>query len=160
MEKSITVSSVLVEVENLLESIRERKSTIPKYWNGRPYYRLVPYKVRDVCERLSIFDWFKDTLSESDLKHMQLFLKEAVKLGFTGYTCFKVGATGCANGMWAYKELSTTGYSPDCDYLYRSFTPDCTYWQFSKNDITYPSGEDYDSVKTIRDLEKLFGKHN
>lgn len=160
MEKGITVSSVLVEVENLLEAIRDRKESIPRYMSGRPFYSVTPYKVRDVCNRLSIFDWWKETLSESNLKDMRTFLKEALKLGFTGYVCFKVGATGCANGMWAYKELSTTGYSPDCDHLYRSFTPEYTLWQFSKNNVTYPDGEDYDSVKTIRDLEKLFGKHN
>ena len=71
-----------------------------------------------VCERLSIFDWWVDTISQTKLQDMKKFLQEAIKLGYTGYACFKVGATGCANGMWAYKEESEDGFSPkECEYL-------------------------------------------
>lgn len=86
---------------------------------------------------------------------MEKFLKEAIKLGYKGYVCFKVGATGCANGMWAHKEESLDGYSPDGDFLYKSFTPAYNYWSFKKDEIFYPEENIYDSIKTIKDLEKL-----
>lgn len=128
------------------------------------------FKIRAVCDQLSIFDWWKDTLSVTQLKQMRTFLKEAIKLGYTGYVCFKVGATGCANGMWAHTEETTTGYSPDdCPVLYRSFTPAYTYW-----DISDKTGEfswegrfapdedphtDYDKIKTIKQLEAFIDAH-
>lgn len=80
----------------------------------------------DVCDELSIFDWWKDYLSLSQLKQMKKFLDLAEKLGYNGYVCFKVGAKYCSNGMWAHKEETTTGYSPDGECLYRSFTPEYT----------------------------------
>ena len=70
-------------------------------------------EIRDVCDELSIFDWWPETLPISRMKQMQSFLKNAIRLGFTGYVCFKVGASGCTNGMWAHKESSTNGFSPD-----------------------------------------------
>ena len=88
---------------------------------------------------------------------MQSFLKNAIRLGFTGYVCFKVGASGCANGMWAHKESSTNGFSPDGDVLYRSFTPDYTYWSAEIDGKWIPDTDDeeYDSCKTVKELEKL-----
>ncbi len=80
--------------------------------------------IRDVCEELSIFDWWNDYLSVSQLKQMKAFLDLAEKLGYNGYVCFNVGAKGCSNGMWAHKRESETGYSPDGECLYRSFTPE------------------------------------
>ena len=110
--------------------------------------------IRQVYDELSIFDWWKDRLSVSQMKQMRTFLKEAIKLGYTGYVCFKVGASGCSNGMWAHKEETTTGYSPDGDALYRSFTPDYTYYSFKKNGKWMPADDDaYDSLKTIKQLE-------
>lgn len=85
-------------------------------------------RIDDVCDELSIFDWWKDYLTTANLKDMRSFLRTAVENGFTGYVCFKVGATGCANGMWAYKEESQNGYSPDGDVMYKSFTPAYTNW--------------------------------
>lgn len=113
------------------------------------------YRIYDICDELSIFDWWNDYLSKSQLKDMRKFLKEAIKLGYTGYVCFKVGATGCSNGMWAYKAESTTGHSPDGEALYKSFTPNYNYWQFSDADGNwFPAGDAaYDSLKTIKDLE-------
>ena len=117
----------------------------------------------DVCTDLSIFDWWVDELSISRLKEMRTFLREAIKLGFNGYVCFKVGATGCANGMWAHKAESVNGCSPDGDFLYKSFTPAYNYWDitfadgdFRKGDdrLTYRVGKKYDDLKTIRDLEQ------
>lgn len=114
--------------------------------------------MRDVYDDLSIFDWWKDRLTVSQMKQMRTFLKEAIKLGYTGYVCFKVGASGCANGMWAHKEESTDGCSPNCDCLYRSFTPDYTYYSVSKDGKWLPEGDTrgtYDSLKTPKQLENF-----
>lgn len=113
--------------------------------------------MRDVCDELSIFDWWTERLSVNQMKQMRTFLKNAIRLGYTGYVCFKVGASGCANGMWAHTEPTTTGYSPDCDYLYRSFSPDYTYWVANIGNKNYPAStnELYDSCKTVKQLEKL-----
>lgn len=113
--------------------------------------------MRDVCDELSIFDWWTERLSISQMKQMRTFLKNAIRLGYTGYVCFKVGASGCANGMWAHTEPTTTGYSPDCDYLYRSFSPDYTYWVANISNKNYPASTDelYNSCKTVKQLEKL-----
>lgn len=110
-----------------------------------------------VYDDLSIFDWWPERLTVSHMKQMRTFLKEAIKLGYKGYVCFKVGASGCANGMWAYKEETKTGYSPDGDFLYRSFTPDYTNWQAKINDQTYPeaTGAEWDSCKTAKQLEAV-----
>jgi hypothetical protein len=118
-------------------------------------------EIRDVCQELSIFDWWPERLTITRMKQMRTFLKEAIKLGYTGYVCFKVGASGCANGMWAYKEPTTTGYSPDCDAIYRSFTPDYTYWSFIKDGRWFPDGTTpgtYDSLKTAKMLEEALTK--
>ena len=120
-------------------------------------YKGKTVKIRDVYDELSIFDWWPETLPISRMKQMQSFLKNAIRLGFTGYVCFKVGASGCANGMWAHKELSTNGYSPDGDVLYSGFSPDYTYWSAKINGNWIPAidGKAYDSCKTVKELEKL-----
>lgn len=117
------------------------------------------YRIREVCNQLSIFDWWPETLSQTKLKDMRKFLKEAIKLGYTGYVCFKVGATGCANGMWAYTEQSTDGWSPRTGgVLYKAFTPAYNYWAFSDDGghkwFPDTSGKMYDSIKTIKQLEE------
>jgi len=119
-------------------------------------------RVDDVYSELSIFDWWIYTLSVSNMKKMRIFLKEAIRLGFDGYVCFKLGASGCANGMWAYKEESTDGYSPDGDFIYRSFSPDYTYWSFSINGTIFPSANEggYNSLRTPNMLEKAMEEHN
>ena len=141
--------------------------------NNRPYneYNAIPVlerleamiergcsrQIRDVYDDLSIFDWWPERLTLTHMKQMRTFLKEAIKLGYTGYVCFKVGASGCANGMWACVNETTNGYSPDGDTLYRSFTPDYTYYSFQKDGKWYPSEEDgakFDSLKTIKMLEE------
>ena len=110
-----------------------------------------------VYDDLSIFDWWPEKLTVSHMKQMRTFLKEAIKLGFDGYVCFKVGASGCANGMWAHKEETKDGYSPDGDFLYRSFTPDYTNWQAKINGQNYPeaTGAEWDSCKTAKQLETV-----
>ena len=115
------------------------------------------YKIVEVCDELNIFDWWNDNLSKTQLKDMQKFLKEAIKLGHTGYVCFKVGATGCANGMWAYKAESTNGHSPEKgECLYKSFSPAYNYWRFCTEDGKWmPEGDDeYASIKTMAQLEE------
>lgn len=119
--------------------------------------RGVSRNMREVCDELSIFDWWTDRLSIAHMKQMRTFLKNAIKLGFTGYVCFKVGVSGCANGMWAYKTASTDGYSPDGDCLYRSFTPNHTYWNACLDDTWFPEScrVKFDSCKTINQLKAL-----
>ena len=94
-----------------------------------------------LCDELSIFDWWKDTLSVSDMKKMRAFLREAIKMGYKGYVCFKVGATGCANGMWASVKPTTDGYSPDGPCLYRAFTPEYDYWSYSTDGYKWIGGK-------------------
>ena len=133
-----TVNGMITDLENGM------------VWNNK-------YRIADVYDELNIFDWWNDNLSKTQLKDMQKFLKEAIKLGYTGYVCFKVGATGCANGMWAYKAESTTGHSPHSACLYKSFTPAYNYWSFyndEDNTWTPALDGDYDSIKTIAQLEK------
>lgn len=91
------------------------------------------FKIKAVYDELSIFDWWNDNLSMSQLKQMKRFLEQAIKLGFTGYACFKVGARGCANGMWVHQQESTTGYSPDGDAVYHSFVAGDNYWDICIN---------------------------
>ena len=121
-----TTASVL---ENVIALIAKLEATDDK---SRRKVRTYEY-----MHRLSIFDWWKDWLTLSDLKSMKAFLTKAIKYGYNGYACFKVGASGCANGMWAYKEESTSGYSPDGEFLYRSFTPSYTAWDAKLADGTY-----------------------
>lgn len=128
--KYMTANEVL---ENVRKGIEELESInglfsceIPEYdpkrycrisWRGKRY----AFRIRAVCKEFEIFDWWNENLSVNQLKQMETFLKQAIGLGFTGYVCFKVGAIGCANGMWAYKKESTNGYSPDGDFIYHSF---------------------------------------
>ena len=157
MKKGLNAQEVLRTVEIMIEDL---ENLIENWKNGYGYSWAKPrIKIVDVYTDLSIFDWWNDNLSITQLKDMRKFLKEAIKLGYTGYVCFKVGATGCANGMWAHKEESTTGYSPDGECLYKSFTPAYNYW--AVKDATgnwLPERDNYDSVKNIRQLEKLLNK--
>ena len=91
------------------------------------------FRMNAVYKDLEIFDWFTDALSLSRLKQMRSFLREADRLGFSGHTTFKVGCSGTTHGMWAYKNESTNGYSPECDCLFHSFRPDYNYWDVRLN---------------------------
>jgi hypothetical protein len=136
--KEYNAQNVLNEVNKLLE----------KY--------MFPIPIREVYKQLSIFDWWNDNLSKTHLTQMKMFLENSIRLGFTGYVCFKVGASGCANGMWSYKEESVDGYSPEEDcWLYRSFTPDYIYWSVRIGEKQYPTKDCYNSCKTVKQLEKL-----
>lgn len=92
------------------------------------FYRHPKVLIKTVCDELSIFDWWKDYLTLADLKKMRAFLNKAIKMGYTGYVCFKVGISGCASGMWAYKAESTNGYSPDSEWIYRNFNNEKAEW--------------------------------
>lgn len=94
-----------------------------KKWGYYPKHRIA-----DVCDELSIFDWWNEYLSVSQLKQMQKFLKVAEELGYNGYVCFNVGAAGCSHGMWAYKAESANGYSPDGECLFHSFRSGDNYY--------------------------------
>lgn len=137
---------------NAKEILTVVEAKIKELENG---YRKKLY-IRDICNELSIFDWWNEYLSISQLKDMRKFLKEAIKLGYTGYVCFKVGATGCSNGMWAHKNETKDGYSPDGECLYKSFTPAYNYWQVkTANDEWIPKDNEFNSIKTIKQLEEL-----
>jgi len=158
--KRLNAQPVLLAVEKWIRILEARY----RYYAGskwcQRHYCCVP--MREVYRELSIFDWWVDELTLSRLKEMRTFLREAIKLGFTGYVCFKVGATGCANGMWANKLPTTNGYSPECEYLYRSFTPDYTCWDICYNNefgdksdqLTKRVGKQYDEITTIKELEE------
>ena len=133
---------VLSKVEEYIADLEDKKAR----WGFAPKLRMW-----DIYRDLSIFDWWRDELSLTQLKAMRTFLKEAIKLGYTGYVCFKVGATGCANGMWANKVPTTDGYSPKGAFLYRSFTPAYTEWAVYDEDGNCVAAE----IKRIKDVEKL-----
>jgi hypothetical protein len=68
---------------------------------------------------------------------MRDFLTAAISLGYTGHVDFKVGAAYCAHGMWAHKQESETGYSPDGVCLYHSFRPGDNYWAIRWDDDSW-----------------------
>lgn len=120
------------------------------------WLRRMGFYTREVCGELSIFDWWTERLSLSQLKAMRTFLNQAVRMGFTGYVCFKVGASGCASGMWAHKADSEDGYSPKGDFLYRSFYSSGNYWdaQIDGEFVTNSTGHDWDEFRTVASLRK------
>ena len=104
-------------------------------WDYRTGKRNYSFKIDEIFDDVSIFDWWGEYLSVSQLKQMRAFLETAHKLGFDGYVCFKVGAAGCSHGMWAHKNGSTTGYSPDGDVLFHSFRSGDCYWDVCNNGV-------------------------
>ena len=141
------------------EVLKRVEARITEWETHGGYHRL---KISDCYEEFSIFDWWPEYLTKSKLYEMRQFLKEAIKLGYEGYVCFKVGAKGCANGMWAHTELETDdGYSPNgCPVLYRSFTPAYTYWDITSKDGKWNfSDKEYDELKTIKKLEAFIEEH-
>lgn len=135
---------VLAKVEEYIAELEDKKAR----WGFAPRKEMW-----EVYKELSIFDWWVDKLSLTQLKAMRAFLKEAIKLGYTGYVCFKVGATGCANGMWANKVPTTNGYSPNGAFIYRSFTPAYVNWDAfdDEGNRLCARGEE---IRNPRDFEK------
>ena len=135
MDKTMNAEKVLANVNACIEELVEANKKASWTLEYKRYHRrgwgdkvTTSLKINAVYDELSIFDWWPETLSVSNLKQMKAFLETAIKLGYKGYVCFKVGASGCANGMWAHKNESTDGYSPEGEFLYRSFTPEYTAW--------------------------------
>ena len=140
--------------ENVAKLIKESE----QYKKAHPYYGYKKFFIFDVCNELSIFDWWNDMLSRSQLLQMKSFLATAEKLGYNGYVCFKVGASGCANGMWAHKQESETGYSPEGEFLYRSFTPDYLNWDAKLADGTMASQKDGSWRElTLKEVKEIIG---
>lgn len=130
----MNATQVLENINNCIKELEDNRSLYykqPRQMYGRGYTKV--FRISKVCEELSIFDWWNETLSMSQLKQMRHFVETAIKLGFTGYVCFKVGAAGCSHGMWAYKNESTTGYSPDGDVLFHSFRSGDNYYDAKIN---------------------------
>lgn len=121
-------------LSNVMEMIAEGEA----YNAENKRWRLkMRWRIYDVCDRLSIFDWWNEYLSVSQLKEMRKFLETAITMGYTGYVCFKVGAKYCANGMWAHKQESEDGYSPDGECLYHSFVSGANDWDIKLADGTW-----------------------
>lgn len=127
----------LNNVEKLIKDLAWANSTysnidyVTMTWRGT---RKV-FKIGAIYRDLNIFDWWEEELSLSQLAAMRAFLKQAIKLGFTGYVCFKVGAAGCSHGMWAHKNESTNGYSPEGDVLFHSFRSGENYFDMQLNGV-------------------------
>ena len=141
---------VLKEVERLIE---ESKTNAIDWWHEKAgtetrYVKNKGYRINCVYDKLAIFDWWSEYIGVNKLKDMRVFLREAIKLGYTGHVDFKVGAAGCSNGMWAY-----TGDSDDGPYLYKSFTPDYNEWEV----VDVIDGKEVESgfmrIKTVNELE-------
>ena len=117
------------------------------------YKSTYAFYISAVYDELSIFDWWNDKLSLSQLKQMKAFLQTAIKLGYKGYVCFKVGATGCSHGMWASQKESTDGYSPknDEEVLFHSFRSGDNHWGVCHKGIW----DEYDEKRSLADVKKI-----
>ena len=142
--------------ENILKNVEACIAELENFKkNGGSYdaSRIAGYHeafiMRAVYKELSIFDWWKSYLSLSQLKQMRTFLKNAIKLGFDGYVCFKVGASGCSHGMWAHKNESVNGYSPDGDVLFHSFRCGDNYYAVCNN------GEWHHGEYTLAEIKEI-----
>lgn len=111
------------------------------------------WRIYCVCNELSIFDWWNEYLSVSQLKEMRRFLETAITMGYTGYVCFKVGAKYCANGMWAHKQESEDGYSPDGECLYHSFVSGANDWDIKLADGTWLHDRDGRCNHSLREVK-------
>lgn len=156
-KKGLNNAEVMVNLDNLIEKLESEKDerinrviAESKKYTYSSWYRNISLnrakrtsvRIADVCDELSIFDWWSNFISLSQLKQMRSFLKTAERLGYNGYVCFKVGSVGCANGMWAHKEESTNGYSPDGACLYHSFVSNRNYWDCCNDDEIWMGAND------------------
>ena len=111
------------------------------------------FRIYSVCNELSIFDWWNEYLSVSQLKEMRRFLETAITMGYTGFVCFKVGAAGCSHGMWAHKQESEDGYSPDGECLHHSFRSGDNYWDVQLPDGRWLSDIDGKVEHTLKEVK-------
>lgn len=158
-KKGLNNAEVMANLNKLIEKLESEKDERVKRTieESKKYYswyrsdinraRRASVRIWDVCDELSIFDWWNDFISLSQLKQIRSFLKTAERLGYNGYVCFKVGAVGCANGMWASKKESLDGYSPDGECLYHSFVSNENNW-----DACLPNGDWVGRIKNRWDL--------
>ena len=144
--KECNAENVLVAVNQYIKELEDYKDT----YNGNRR-EFIP--IDKVYKKLSIFDWWVNSLSLTQLRNMRDFLEASIELGFKGYVCFKVGAKGCSHGMWSHREESTDGSSPDGDCLYHSFRSGDNYWDGCINGMwlhkKYPDKEEF-SLRDIR----------
>ena len=163
--KQYNAEPVLLAVEKWIRILEMREK---QYAGSKWLKRYNRFTMYDVCAELSIFDWWVEYISISRLKEMRTFLREAIKLGYTGYVCFKVGAEGCANGMWAHKVATVNGYSPKGEFLYKSFTPSYNYWDICDYSNGYGKdafklsekvGKRYDELTTKKALENALAEY-
>lgn len=151
-----TVPVVLIQIDDLLDKMNEIGAS--------------KVRIANVCDKLSIGDWFKTDLLKTNLEEMKKFLLEAESLGFDGHCEFCVGTKDSRNGMWAFKCESTDpyGYAPTGDYIYKSFSPAQNYWDIVigrdiVNDLEgvsialdYGEQHSYNDLNTINKLEKSY----
>lgn len=140
-------------LKNIEEEIKKMEEC-PYKWGHK-------VRIEEVYDRLGIFDWWHDYLSLSQLKQMRSFCKTAIKYGYTGYVCFKVGAAGCSHGMWANKEESTDGYSPKTGgELHHSFRSGDNYWCIKDDSGKWlRKGNTFESeCFTTKELKELLAK--
>lgn len=140
MGKGLNAAQVLANINACIDELSALQGVNslpdPRRMQWKGYSNDKVFKMRAVCDELSIFDWWRDTLSLSQLKQMHDFVKKAIELGFKGYVCFKVGAAGCAHGMWASTDESLDGYSPKTgDTLFHSFRSGDNYWSAEINGV-------------------------
>ena len=128
-------------LKNIEEEIKKMEEC-PYKWGHK-------VRIEEVYDRLGIFDWWNDYLSLSQLKQMRSFCKMAIKYGYTGYVCFKVGAAGCSHGMWANKKESTNGYSPDGACIFHSFRSGDNYWGYCDSNNNWKHGD-----LTLKDVKE------
>ena len=161
--KMYNAENVLNNVNKCIDELTSAKAT-----RNYDYSRIrrmgwmssrLEFIIDSVYDELSIFDTWMKYLSMSQLKQMKSFLETAIKLGFTGYVCFKVGSVHCTHGMWAFTKESTNGFSPDGDTLFHSFRCDYNYWDMELNGVwmheKYPSYDAEFSLKQIKDELRL-----
>ena len=128
MKMGLNAYEVLANVRSYIEKADDYKAA----WGCN-----MKFKIYDCCDDLSIFDWWNEWLSVSQLKQMEKFLQTAIDLGYGGYACFKVGAAGCSHGMWVHTLESEDGYSPsEGGCLFHSFRSGDNYY-----DLKLESGE-------------------
>lgn len=139
-----------MKAQEILNNVNDYIKTSETIKATRGYSK--KWDIRNHCDRLGIFDWWNDTLSVSQLKQMKKFLETAIELGYTGYVCFQVGASGCSHGMWAHELDSDTGYSPnEGGCLYHSFRNGDNYYDLKINGQWLGNDEKYQySLKEIK----------
>lgn len=139
MNKGMNAAMVLKNIDKAIAELQQANKGAYNYerysYRGFGHNEKVSFRIASVCDELSIFDWWNETLSMSQLKQMKKFVETAISLGFTGYVCFKVGAKHCSHGMWAHKNESTDGYSPDGDTLFHSFRSGDNYYDMELDGV-------------------------